>query len=79
MTVKSITLISRSSFPGYGVLVLKVADEPSAFTFRVQGQTIQCHIPGDCSFIVTALHTTDLLLVLSMVGMSESVCTEYFI
>ena len=77
MTVKSIKLVPRSRFPGYGVLVRKVTDEPSAFSFRVQGQNIRRHIPGDRIFILTALHTTDLLLVPSMVGTSTFVCTQY--
>jgi hypothetical protein len=77
MTVKSITLVPRSGFPRYGVLVRMVIVEPYAFKFRVQGQTIQLHIPGDYSFVLTALHTTDLLLVPSMVGTSKFVCTQY--
>jgi len=61
MTVKSITLVPRSQFPGYGVLVCKVTVESSAFSFRVQGQTVRHHIPRDCSFILTALHTTSVI------------------
>jgi hypothetical protein len=66
MSLKSITLVQTSRFLGYGVLVRKVTVESSAFSFRVQGQIIRRHIPGDCRFILTALHTTDLLLVPSI-------------
>ena len=77
MTVKSITLVPRSCFPGYGELVCKVTVELSAFSFRVQGQNIRRHMSRDCSFILTALHTTDLLLVPFVVGMPKFVCTQY--